>query len=67
MNAWLTHLFPYAVLPHKSGSRGAAPGMFHVEISAPVERLKSIEETRGFPTRPNLASTDPEIVPKTNS
>ena len=30
------------MLPHKSGSRGAAPGMFHVETSAPFKRLTVI-------------------------
>ena len=54
----LTHLFPYAVLLRKSGVLGAQPLAWPMWGNAPFKKMKMIEETCGFLTRPNLASLD---------
>ena len=54
----LTHLVPYAVLLRKSGVLGAQPLAWPMWGNAPFMKMKMIEETCGFLTRPNLASED---------
>ena len=55
---FLTHLVPYAVLLRKSGVLGAQPLAWPMWGNAPFKKMKMIEETCGFLTRPNLASLD---------